>query len=116
MSTDRVSREAIAAASASQRERRVAGPATDRGQARKANLLAAATAVFERRGFLETRVADIVAEANVAQGTFYTYFDSKEAVFGEVAQGAVDRTLASLHTDVPAEDPYQRVQDAMIRR
>jgi AcrR family transcriptional regulator len=105
----------IAVTTASQRQRRVNGPVTGKGQARKAHLLAAARTVFERRGFLDTRVADIVAEANVAQGTFYTYFDSKEAVFRAVAQGVIDGMLASLHTDVHAEKPYDRVRGAMQR-
>jgi AcrR family transcriptional regulator len=38
------------------------------------------------------RVADIVAEAGVAHGTFYTYFESKQAVFIEVAND-VERGL-----------------------
>ena len=105
----------IAVATASQRQRRVNGPVTGKGQARKAHLLAAARTVFERRGFLDTRVADIVAEANVAQGTFYTYFDSKEAVFRAVAQDVIDSMLASLHTDVHAGNPYDRVRGAMQR-
>ncbi len=105
----------IVVATASQRQRRVNGPVTGKGQARKAHLLAAARTVFERRGFLDTRVADIVAEANVAQGTFYTCFDSKEAVFRAVAQGVIDGMLASLHADIHAEKPYDRVRGAMQR-
>ncbi|HVB41230.1 MAG TPA: TetR/AcrR family transcriptional regulator [Streptosporangiaceae bacterium] len=105
----------ITVATQSQRERRDNGPLTDKGQARKADLLAAARVVFERRGFLDARVADIVAEAKVAQGTFYTYFDSKEAIFVAVAQGVIDDMLASLHTDTHADDPYQRVRAAMGR-
>ena len=105
----------IAVATASQRQRRVNGPVTGKGQARKAHLIAAARTVFERRGFLDTRVADIVAEANVAQGTFYTYFDSKEAVFQAVAHGVIDRMLASLHTHAHADNPYDRVRGAMER-
>ncbi len=102
-------------ATASQRQRRVNGPVTGKGQARKAHLLAAARVVFERRGFLDTRVADIVAEANVAQGTFYTYFDSKEAVFQAVAHGVIDAMLASLDADPQADNPYDRVRWAMQR-
>ena len=105
----------IAVASASQRQRRVNGPVTGKGQARKALLLAAARTVFERRGFLDTRVADIVAEANVAQGTFYTYFDSKEAVFQAVAQAVIDSMLALTHSHTHAENPYDRVRGAMER-
>ena len=90
---------------------RRAGP----GHARKAELLAAARLVFERRGFLDTRVADIVAAANVAQGSFYTYFDSKDTIFRAVAQGVIDTMLTALHTNARAEDPFVRVRDAMQR-
>ena len=105
----------IAVATASQRQRRVNGPVTGKGQARKAHLLAAARTVFERRGFLDTRVADIVAEANVAQGTFYTYFDSKEAVFQAVAHAVIDSMLALTHAHTHAESPYARVRGGMER-
>jgi len=95
--------------------RRHAGPVTDKGQARRAELLAAARRVFERKGFLDARVADIVEEAEVAQGTFYSYFDSKDAIFREVAQAAIESMLAALHTETHHEDPYQRTHAAMAR-
>ena len=41
--------------------------------------------MFEERGYVETRIGDITAAADVAHGTFYTYFSSKEEIFGEVA-------------------------------
>ena len=44
-------------------------------------LVAAARRVFERDGYLDTRVADIAAEADLAHGSFYTYFSSKQSVF-----------------------------------
>ena len=43
--------------------------------------MAAARRVFERDGYLDTRVADIAAEADLAHGSFYTYFSSKQSVF-----------------------------------
>ncbi len=105
----------IATATAAQRRRRDAGPLTVRGHARKAELLAAARTVFERMGFLDARVADIVSEASVAQGTFYTYFDSKEAIFRAVAEDVITGMLAALHTDAPAKEPVDRVRAAMQR-
>ncbi|MGR7024359.1 TetR/AcrR family transcriptional regulator [Geodermatophilus sp. URMC 62] len=104
-----------AAGGAGQQERREAGPLTGRGQARKAALLDAARRVFERRGFLDTRVADIVAEARVAQGTFYTYFDSKDAVFQAVATGVVGEMLVALRADAHGGTPYERAYAAMER-
>lgn len=66
---------------------------TDKGLRTKAALVAAARAVFERDGFVDARVADIVGDANVAHGTFYLYFSSKEDVLKAVVlanQDAID--------------------------
>ncbi|MQA15547.1 MAG: TetR family transcriptional regulator [Pseudonocardiaceae bacterium] len=105
----------ITAGSSAQQARRSTGPLTGKGHARKAELLRAARRVFEDIGFLDARVADIVAEANVAQGTFYTYFDSKDAVFRAVAAEAIDEMLEALRVPIHAGDPYTRVHDALDR-
>jgi AcrR family transcriptional regulator len=106
----------VTGASLSQRERRGAGPLTPKGLQRRNEILRAARKVFEERGFLDTRVADIVAAAGVAQGTFYSYFDSKEAVFAEVAEQVVETMMDGLHTDfVPDLDPVERIRRAMVR-
>jgi AcrR family transcriptional regulator len=102
--------------SATQRERRGAGPVTTKGHQRRTKILAAAHDVFEELGFVETRVADIVAAADVAQGTFYTYFDSKDAVFAEVAQNVIDDMLAHLHAPRRAgASPHERVREGLQR-
>ena len=44
-------------------------------------LRSAAIEVFGARGYTASRVSDIVGAAGVAQGTFYLYFDNKEAIF-----------------------------------
>jgi AcrR family transcriptional regulator len=96
----------VAVASTAQQQRRYAGPVTGKGQTRRTELLLAARRVFERKGFLDARVADIVEEARVAQGTFYTYFDDKDAVFEEVARAVVDEMLVTLRADTHPGDPY----------
>lgn len=58
----------------------------------KEKLLGAAKQVFEEKGFLKTRVSDIAAQAGVSHGLFYNYFDSKNAIFQELAR-AVDQNL-----------------------
>jgi AcrR family transcriptional regulator len=60
-------------------------PLTARGARTRAALVKAARALFERQGYLDTSVGDIAKRARVAHGTFYTYFSSKEEIFGEVA-------------------------------
>jgi AcrR family transcriptional regulator len=61
-------------------------PPTRKGAATRARLLQAAKFVFERKGFLDARVSDITGRAKISYGTFYHYFDSKEAVFRELAE------------------------------
>jgi AcrR family transcriptional regulator len=81
-------------------ERRVAH--SERGNARGARtrrqIIDAARRVFERDGYLDVGVADIVKEAGLAHGSFYTYFPSKIEVFrvvtaevAEVVGSAVTR-------------------------
>jgi AcrR family transcriptional regulator len=64
---------------------------------RRDELKQAAIRVFAQRGYHNTKVADIVASAGVAQGTFYLYFQSKQALFGEILDdylALVTRALA----------------------
>jgi len=56
-------------------------PRTERGRRTLRKLLDAAAAEFGERGFHETSISGITARAGTALGSFYTYFDSKEAIF-----------------------------------
>jgi len=62
-----------------------AAPLTARGARTRSTLVKAARSLFEKRGYLDTSVGDIAGRARVAHGTFYTYFNSKEEIFAEVA-------------------------------
>jgi AcrR family transcriptional regulator len=56
-------------------------PRTPRGERTLRKILDAALEEFGERGFSEGSIVGITSRADVALGTFYTYFDSKEAVF-----------------------------------
>lgn len=56
-------------------------PRTERGRRTLRAILDAATAEFAERGFHAASISDITRRAGVALGSFYTYFDSKDAVF-----------------------------------
>jgi AcrR family transcriptional regulator len=68
-------------------------PVTARGQRTRESLVTAARRVFERDGFINSRLTDIASEANTSIGTFYTYFDSKDEIFTAVLQVAQDDML-----------------------
>jgi TetR/AcrR family transcriptional regulator, fatty acid metabolism regulator protein len=55
-------------------------PAADKRRA----ILDAAITVFARQGFHSARVSDVAAEAGVAYGLVYHYFDSKEQMLNEL--------------------------------
>jgi AcrR family transcriptional regulator len=57
-----------------------AAPAPDKRRA----ILDAAIVVFARQGFHSARVSDVAAEAGVAYGLVYHYFDSKEQMLNEL--------------------------------
>ncbi len=49
-------------------------------------ILDAARDVFAENGYGGTTVRDIIRRTNLASGTFYNYFDSKEAVFNALSE------------------------------
>ena len=53
-------------------------------------ILRAATRVFARNGYFNSKVADIARAANVADGTVYLYFKSKE----EILHSIFDQNMA----------------------
>jgi len=71
--------------------------------------VAAARRVFERDGYLDTRVADIAAEADLAHGSFYTYFSSKQSVFLAIVR-EIGRQIREAVAPSPADgdlDTYE---------
>src|SRR5688500_51463 len=56
-------------------------PRTERGRRTLRKLLEAAAQEFGDRGYHDAAITGITARAGVALGSFYTYFDCKEAVF-----------------------------------
>ncbi|MFB6466448.1 TetR/AcrR family transcriptional regulator [Cytobacillus sp. Hz8] len=49
--------------------------------------------LFSTNGYHKTKISDIVREAGVAQGTFYWYFPSKEAIALEIIQNGQQHIL-----------------------
>lgn len=54
-----------------------APPKATKRERTRARLIAAARQVFARQGYLNTKITDITAEAGVANGLFYSYFEDK---------------------------------------
>lgn len=86
-------------------------PTTARGARTRAAIVAAARRVFERDGFLDSRLTDITAEAGVSTGSFYTYFSSKEEAFQAVLELVQDDML---HPGMPRLSPEDSSPAAVI--
>jgi AcrR family transcriptional regulator len=67
---------------------------------RRRGILDAAKKVFASNGYHATGVADIIAAAGIARGTFYLYFESKRAIF----EVLLDEFLELLKERVPRVD------------
>ncbi len=61
-------------------------PSTPRGQQTRQKLLDAAEVVFGETGYERAGIVEITQRAGVAQGTFYTYFPDKKAIFIELVK------------------------------
>ena len=61
-------------------------PRTARGEKTLRKILDAALLEFGQKGFHDSSIVGITSRAKVALGTFYTYFDSKEAVFAALVR------------------------------
>jgi AcrR family transcriptional regulator len=87
-------------------------PRTARGRRTRQRLLEAAEIEFGRRGFAEASIVDITRRAEVAQGTFYTYFPSKESIFSELIRTLSQRLRQEIATAVAGITPRRAVERA----
>ncbi|CUS55465.1 MAG TPA: TetR/AcrR family transcriptional regulator [Hyphomonas sp.] len=77
----------------------LAGSTGKRARSKAANrraILQAGRRVFARIGFEATTVRDIIRETELAAGTFYNYFKSKEEVFEAIAEDSTHRFRSRL--------------------
>jgi AcrR family transcriptional regulator len=91
-------------------------PKTGRGAQTRRVLIEAASDVFWTKGYLDTRVADIAEAAGVSHGSFYTYFDSKEAILWAIIEDvwATLYTSGNVRSEVN-DDPVAAVELATRR-
>ena len=77
-------------------------------------LLDAMSLVVARKGYAETTIADIAAEARVSKRTFYEHFGNKAECLIALYLAASDQALAALRAAIdPARDWHEQVEDAV---
>src|SRR5579863_4981543 len=87
-------------------------------QARRAQVLHHAKRIFARKGYHRTNVADIIARAGIARGTFYLYFQNKKDLFEELLEQVLSELtsrIERLRIAPGRPDPVQQLRDNLSR-
>jgi len=93
-------------------------PASERDafyESRRTALAEVALELWAEKGFDQTSVAEIAREAGIAKGTFYLYFESKEALLDEVLRrNSLGPNLLALIHDLRTR-PLEEAVHAFVR-
>ncbi len=74
-------------------------------------ILRAATQVFARNGYFNSKVADIARVAGVADGTVYLYFKSKEEILHSIFDKSVGAAIAECRQQLAdVTDPREKLR------
>ena len=85
-----------------------------KGERRKQELLQIAYRMFISRGYENTSVDEIIAEADIAKGTYYYYFETKEQMLEEVIGMMIDQEMEAAGRILQAEIPVPQKIIGMI--
>src|SRR5579859_5252431 len=87
-------------------------------EARREQVLRHAKRIFARKGYHRTNIADIIARARIARGTFYLYFQNKRDIFEEL----LEQTLRELRNRIQRlrigagePNPVEQLRDNLTR-
>jgi len=86
---------------------------TRRKDARPAEIISAAMALWSERGFAATRLEDVASAAGVAKGTIYLYFRSKEALFEAALR---DRLVSMMEATGEGLAQFEGSTEAFLKR
>ncbi|MFN0121965.1 MAG: TetR/AcrR family transcriptional regulator [Blastocatellia bacterium] len=95
----------------------LAGPASPLASERAARpekftaILRAATQVFARSGFFNSKVADVARAAGVADGTVYLYFKSKDELLSSIFDVAMEEFIHTARRELTLlRDPREKLR------
>ena len=90
-------------------------PRTERGRRTMRSILDAAALEFGERGFHDASISGITRRAGVALGSFYTYFDSKDAVFRALVRDMSDQVRDHVAPGIRAAPDQLAAEHAGLR-
>src|SRR2546423_4297757 len=78
---------------------------------KRESILRAATRVFARNGYFNSKVADIARAADVADGTVYLYFKSKEEILHSIFDQNVEEAIGAARSLIEGiSDPREKLR------
>ncbi len=80
------------------------------------DVMQAALELIAEQGFHRTPMAEIAAKADVAAGTIYRYFESKDVLITELHRELEDKIMAVLQESYPSERPLRERFLYLIRK
>ena len=83
-----------------------------RGHNVKEKITAQSIRLFEKNGFTETSIQDVVDSLGVTKGTFYYYFSSKEELLMDIHLGYIDGLL--LFQEQILQDASKSCKDKLL--
>ena len=86
----------------------------NKGEKRKQELLKIAYDMFLSRGYENTSVDEIIAEAQIAKGTFYYYFPSKEQLLEAVIDMMIESEAETVRQIIGSDLPVPQKIVAVI--
>ena len=89
-------------------------PRTERGRRTLRKLLDASAIEFGEKGFHEASVSSITRRAGVALGSFYTYFDSKDALFRALVSDMSDNVRTSARAALSQDMSALEIEQAAL--
>ena len=79
---------------------------------RRTEIINAAENLFAAKGYASTAISDILEALNIAKGTFYHYFASKEALMDAIIERYIDAEMAV--AQAVADDPKISAHEKMF--
>lgn len=89
-------------------------PRTERGRRTLRKLLDASAIEFGEKGFHEASVSSITRRAGVALGSFYTYFNSKDALFRALVQDMSVNVMSSARSALSEDMGALEIEQAAL--
>ncbi|MEZ5307203.1 MAG: TetR/AcrR family transcriptional regulator [Pyrinomonadaceae bacterium] len=87
---------------------------------RREEILRAAIKVFASKGYFNSKVADIAAQAKIADGTVYLYFKGKEHILHSIFDRAMERFISEGKEELAklgsAEKKLRRIAELHLER